>query len=97
MARTPAFAYPRKFAEISGLSAKEVRRLCQQQVIPNERTKGGFRIDVDGALAALRERAAAFSGHNHLTPTITVRTVRKRAKVRGKTFTDMINELKYAD
>jgi len=59
----PAFAYPSKFAEISGLSLKEIYKLCHSQVIPNERTNHGFRIDVDGAITALQHRAMNFIGH----------------------------------
>lgn len=59
----PAFAFPAKFAALTGLSTKEVRRLCRQHVLPNERTRKGFRIDVEAGLAALHERAATFAGH----------------------------------
>ena len=59
----PAFAFPAKFAEITGLSGKEVRRLCRQKILPNEKTRKGFRIDVEAGLTALHERAATFAGH----------------------------------
>ncbi len=63
-AHTPAFAFPAKFAKITGLSAKEVRRLCLQKVLPNEKTRKGFRIDVEAGLIVLHERAAGFVGHD---------------------------------
>ena len=64
----PPFAFPAKFAELAGLSSKEVRRLCRQKILPNERTRKGFRIDVEAGLAALRDRAATFAGHEPTAP-----------------------------
>ena len=62
------FAYPVRFAELTGLSATEIRRLCRQCILPNERTRKGFRIDVEAGLIALRERAATFVGHEMSRP-----------------------------
>ncbi len=73
----PAFAYPSRFAEISGLPVKEVRKLCSQQIIPNERTRRGFRIDVEAALTVLQERAATFAGHKKQRQPVYVQTPRK--------------------
>ena len=64
----PPFAWPAQFADLTGLSAKEVRKLCRQRILPCERTRKGFRIDVEAGLETLRVRAATFTGHDPIPP-----------------------------
>jgi len=91
----PQFAFPARFAEISGLSAKEVRRLCQQHIIPNERTRKGFRIDVLAAIEVLHTRAADFVGHKPLQPPIiTIRSSAGKKSQNGAGFLAALDELK---
>ena len=85
------FAFPAQFSELSGLSAKEIRRLCRQKVLPNEKTRKGFRIDVEAALAALHERAATFEGHELSRP-MTHYSVRPR-RATGTTETGFLKAL----
>jgi len=92
----PVFAYPNKFSEISGLSAKEIRSLCQQQIIPNERTNRGFRIDVKGALAALQNRAAEFMGHVYKAKRVNAPFVPQQPRAKAGSFRDMLDTLKHA-
>lgn len=96
MENMPAFSYPSKFAEISGLSVKEIRTLCQRQVIPNERTKRGFRIDVKGALAALQSRAAEFTGHAHQAQRIKSTPIVRLPASKAGSFRDMLASLQHA-
>jgi hypothetical protein len=77
MDQIPAFAYAVKFAEISGLSVREVRTLCRQQVIPNEQTKKGFRIAVKQAMTTLENRALEFTGHAETRKVVAIRTRRR--------------------
>lgn len=61
-----SFAFPSAFSSLTGLSEKEVRKLCRQRILPCERTRKGFRIDVEAGLETLRARAATFTGHDPL-------------------------------
>ncbi len=83
----PAFAYPSKFAEISGLPVKQVRELCAQQIIPNERTRRGFRVDVCSAMEVLQNRAATFAGHTKRMPRQAIISVPRRS---GRRATDIL-------
>jgi len=90
----PVFVYPKKFALISGLSEKEIRKLCLQQEIPNERTKRGFRIDVKGALTVLQTRAADFIGHPRIVHRIMTQPLRKSPLGKGNSFQEALKQLK---
>ena len=87
----PPFAFPVMFAEIVGISASEVRRLCRQHIIPSEKTRKGFRIDVEAGLAVLRERAATFVGH----PPLVYRTnlVQQSHKINACGSKDFLSKL----
>lgn len=91
----PPFAFPAMFAVIAGISAKEVRRLCQQHIIPSEKTRKGFRIDVEAGLAVLRERAATFVGHPPMVyHTNLVQQPRKINACSSKDFLSKLDALK---
>ena len=92
--KDPAFAYPHKFSEISGLTVKQVRELCAKQIIPNERTRRGFRIYVPGAMETLQSRAAAFAGHTVKVKAQTVIPVVRSNRKAASGFLAALDSLK---
>ncbi|MDT8903263.1 hypothetical protein [Anaeroselena agilis] len=86
------FAYPAKFAVITGISQKEIRKLCRLRIIPCERTAHGFRIDVQGALAVLRCRAMEFAGHRGCT-LIPCQTTISKHRNKSKGFIEALSSL----
>lgn len=63
--QAPIFTNAKLFSEISGRSVKEIRHLCQTQVIPNEKSGRDYRIDTEESLRVLKERASDFTGHKY--------------------------------
>ena len=91
----PVFANAKTFAKISGRPLKEVRRICSEQKIPNERTGRDYLIPVAEALNVLKERAEKFVGHRMLLSYSTnpcVSTIRLPKRT-GVSFLDQCNEL----
>ena len=54
----PAFVSPPKFSEISGYSAQSIREKAKRGEIPFNWEGKDMKIDVEGALAALRAEAS---------------------------------------
>lgn len=91
----PQFADPRKFAELTGLSIKEIRGLCRKRIIPNEYNNRNYRIDAVEAMAILKARAAEFKGHsNNAEPVRKVKQTKAQKRKRDNTFEDRLNALR---
>lgn len=92
----PIFANAKTFAKISGRPLKEVRRICSEQKIPNERTGRDYLIPVEAALNVLKERAEKFVGHRMIisyAPNPCVRSLVRTHRKTGVSFLDQCNEL----
>lgn len=77
------FANAKKFAQITGRPIENIRELCRLQQIPCERTGKEYSIDIEAAIAVLKQRAADFEGHKY-DFTVTKRPEYSRAKRAGK-------------
>lgn len=91
----PQFADPRKFAELTGLSLKEIRGLCRKRIIPNEYNNRNYRIDAVEAMAILKARAAEFKGHSQSIESVRkISTAKVKKRRRDNTFEDRLNALR---
>lgn len=73
------FCTPPILAKITGLDVREIRRMCELKIIPNELTdKGRYRILRDKALRILTKRAESFEGHFREEQSSVMEAIRRR-------------------